>query len=83
MEVGKTWTVKTPTKQISSVAEKLETIEYLKRTYKNCLKVTYHGKAGTTSIDGYTYFAPNVGEVVSEMKMGDVKFQYALDKHTL
>ena len=82
MTVGKTWTAKNSGGQMVFTAEKIENIEYLGHTYKNCLKVTYRGDAITRSLEGYTYYAPNVGEVGTWLKIGDVTMQYALDRYT-
>lgn len=81
LSVGKTWKVKKSDGTLKYKAEKVEDMEILGRTFKNCLKVTFSGD----SVKGYTYFAPNIGEVLTVIKTvnGDLTMQYSLERYTL
>jgi hypothetical protein len=83
MAVGKRWTTQSTGSRLESVAEKIESIEFLGKTYKNCLKISFKGEANSKPIQGYSYFAPEIGETVTNVKMGDVSVMYVLDRYKL
>jgi hypothetical protein len=80
MKVGTTWTVKKADGQIISTAEKIEGVEFLGKTYKDCLKVTMHGESKSQPMEGVSYFAPGVGEVTTSLKIGKLTILYVLNK---
>jgi hypothetical protein len=82
MTIGKTWTVMKSDGRVAYRAEKIENVKYLGRTYKNCLKVTYHGDTMNKPLEGFTYYAPHVGEVFTVIAYGDVGIEFALDRYT-
>lgn len=83
LKVGKTWTVKKSDGEMISTAEKIETIEIRGRVYKDCLKITMRGNSRSQPLEGYSYFAPDVGEVTTNLKIGNVTVLYVLDKYKL
>jgi hypothetical protein len=83
MKVGTTWTVKKSDGEIVSTAEKIETIEFLGKVYKDCLKVTMRGQSKSQPMEGVSYFAPGVGEVSTNMKIGQLSLLYVLNKSNL
>ncbi len=64
-------------------ADKIETVEFQKVRYPACLKVSFKGEMGPQQFDGFSYFAPDLGEVYSLVDFGEVKIDYALAKYKL
>jgi hypothetical protein len=83
MKVGTTWTMKKGDGQIVSKAEKIENIEFLGKTYYGCLKITMRGEVNSQPLEGFSYFAPNVGEVTTSLKIGNTSMMYVLNKYSL
>ncbi|MRR14400.1 hypothetical protein EG833_03030 [archaeon] len=81
--VGKKWTVKTSDRTMNFYAERVDSIEFLGKTYQNCLKVVFQGETKAAPVKGFTYFAPNIGEVATDMTMGQIKIQYVLNSYKL
>lgn len=83
VKVGNTWTAQISGGQTQYKAEKLDTVELNNKKYTNCLKVTFQAEKGSQHFEGYSYFAPGIGEVYSMMSFGDVTIDYALLKYKL
>jgi hypothetical protein len=83
LTVGRKWTTQSSNSHLESVAEKIESIEFLGKTYKNCLKISFKGDANTKPLQGYSYFTPDIGETVTEVRVGDVTILYVLDKYNI
>ncbi len=83
VRVGNIWTAQTSDGQTRYKAEKIETVEMNNKKFENCLKISFQSEKGSQKIEGFSYFAPRIGEVYSLINMGDVKVDYALDKYKL
>jgi hypothetical protein len=83
LTVGNSWTVKSQDGQILYLAESISGIKIMNREYTNSLKISFNGEKKGQHIEGYSYFAANVGEIMTNMKVGDVIIQYILDKYKI
>jgi hypothetical protein len=83
VSVGSTWKTQSPEGEIQFMADKTEKMTVLNKEYENALKVSFHGEKKSSHIEGYTYFAPGVGEIMTNMKVGDMIIEYALEKYKL
>jgi len=83
LTVGKRWTVKTSDGQLEFLAEKIEPMKIFDKEYKDSLKVSFQGNKQSMNIEGYSYFAPGVGEIMTFMKINDVIIEYILEKSKL
>jgi len=76
VKVGNSWTVKSQDGETRFRAEAIETLRLSDRKYDRCLKVSYKSAKG----EGYSYFAPAIGDVKGVIKASGVTVEYALDK---
>ena len=83
LSVGNTWKTQSPDGEIQFMAEKIETVKVLNKEYKDALKISFRGEKKSSHIEGYSYFAPGVGELMTNMKVGDAIIEYVLDKYKL
>ncbi len=83
VSVGNTWKTQSPDGEIQFMAEKIETVKILNKEYKDALKVSFHGEKKSSHIEGYSYFSAGVGELMTNMKVGDAIIEYVLDKYKL
>jgi len=83
LKVGDTWTTRSAAGTTTYKAEKVESVELQKTRYTECLKVSFTGEMGPKRFEGFSYFAPKIGEVYSLVDMGEVKIDYALINHKL
>jgi hypothetical protein len=83
VSVGNTWKTQSPDGEIQFLAERIEIIKVFNKEYKNALKISFHGEKKSSHIEGYSYFAPGVGELMTNMKVGDAIIEYVLDKYKL
>jgi hypothetical protein len=83
LKVGSTWSTETSGGKTQYTAEKLETIELNNKKYENCLKVSVKVDKGMQHFEGFSFFAPEIGEVYSILDLGETKVDYALTKYKL
>ena len=83
VEVGNIWTAQSSDRKTQYRAEKIETLELNDRKYENCLKISFQIEKGLQHVEGFSYFAPGIGEVYSLLNLGEVKVDYALHKYKL
>ena len=81
--VGKTWTVQSPDGQTHYRAEKIEPLTLPSRKYENCLRLSFMVDREAMHIEGFSYLAPDVGEILCVQKIGEDKLAYFLDKYNL
>jgi hypothetical protein len=81
--VGSTWTVQSPDGQTYYRAEKIEPMTLPSRKYDNCLKLTFKVDREAVHIEGFSYLAPDVGEILCVQQIGEDKLAYYLDKYKL
>ena len=79
--IGSTWTVRNPDGEIEYRAEGTETLELYRQKYNDCLRISFHGKIKTGSIDGLQYYARNVGCVRTFVKTGVLRMEILLEKY--
>jgi len=82
LTVGKTWSVKSSDGVMNFVADRIETVKPLGKEYEDALKVYFSGDKGASHIEGYSYFAPHIGEIWTRIQIGNVGVEYILDKYS-
>jgi hypothetical protein len=76
VRVGSTWTTKSAKGEVHYRAEAIEASQLFDRTYEKCLKISF----SKSDSEGYTYYAPGVGQVKSVVKSNGVTIELTLDK---
>ena len=83
IKVGSTWTVQAPGGTRHYRAENIVPVQLINRKYENCLRVSFQIDNESKRIEGASFFAPGIGEVLCVQKLGGNAVSYFLDKYKL